>query len=551
MPAITYKAPADYTQAEYQKLLNSWESEHAASADRKDIAIVGAGMSGLLCGWLLRRAGHRVRVYEANNIPGGRVKTMRDGFTNGLYAEAGAMRIPVKHRLTLGLVAQFGLSTWNFQNACEQTFLHFGNKRTPRSKIKGAKLGPLGMFGLAQSDPCYAQPAEQIFILCLENYIRRQCDLPDSFTLDAIDGNSASAEDQRTFHRIRAALDVLSLREFLKDEAYLSREKKAETKLSPAAQDFVVLLENLESLLSNSMTAILDDLLALSSAEYKQIAGGMDLLPKRLAEEVAEITEYNQRVVVVDTNEHLRNDRVYVELENRATGNKSIRKFDLIVYAIPFTGLRHIRTNGFTDFAKRRAIRQLHYDNACKVVLEFSEPFWDEDKITGGSTITDFPIRRIVYPINEQHEGRHGHCVLLASYTWGADSLRWSALKPHDRIRHALSDVAQVHGTTYEELAPKCVGGMSHTWDQDEFASGAFALFEPYQLGDLFSDVWRPSGMSHYCGEHTSLKHGWIEGAVESAIRCASEICSRIEADPELTETHEVSKGPELAATSK
>ena len=64
--------------------------------------------------------------------------------------------------------------------------------------------------------------------------------------------------------------------------------------------------------------------------------------------------------------------------------------------------------------------------------------------------------------------------------------------------------------------------------------------------GDLFTDVWRPSGMSHYCGEHTSLKHGWIEGAVESAIRCATEICARIAADPGLIEKHEASKGPEF-----
>lgn len=398
------------------------------------------------------------------------------------------------------------------------------------------------MFGLAPADPCFAQSADRIFLLCLENFIRRKCGFPDSFSIEEVDENASAAAELKKYHQIRTALDALSLREFLKDEAYLTLEKKPEAKLSPAVQDFVVLIENLESLLSNSMTAVFDDLLALGSSEYKQIAGGMDLLPKKLAGEVSAITEYNQRVVAVDTNDHLRTDRVYVELENRATGNKSTRKFDLIVYAVPFTGLRHIKTNGFTDFAKRRAIRQLHYDNACKVVLEFSEPFWSKDRITGGSTITDFPIRRIVYPIKEQYEGRNGRCVLLASYTWGADSLRWSSLQPHDRIRHALADVAQVHGTSYDELAPKCVGGMSHTWDQDEFASGAFALFEPYQLGDLFHDVWRPSGLSHYCGEHTSLKHGWIEGAVESAIRCAFEICERIAKDPALTKTQEFSK---------
>jgi monoamine oxidase len=34
----------------------------------------------------------------------------------------------------------------------------------------------------------------------------------------------------------------------------------------------------------------------------------------------------------------------------------------------------------------------------------------------------------------------------------------------------------------------------------------------------------RPEGRIHFAGEHTSLDHRWIEGAVESAIRTATEI---------------------------
>ncbi|OIJ86479.1 hypothetical protein BIV24_26470 [Streptomyces colonosanans] len=34
-------------------------------------------------------------------------------------------------------------------------------------------------------------------------------------------------------------------------------------------------------------------------------------------------------------------------------------------------------------------------------------------------------------------------------------------------------------------------------------------------------DVSRPEGPAHFAGEHTSLKHAWIEGALESAVRAA------------------------------
>jgi predicted NAD/FAD-dependent oxidoreductase len=42
-----------------------------------DIAVVGAGIAGLCAGWTLRRAGHRVRVFERNYKPGGRMNTRR------------------------------------------------------------------------------------------------------------------------------------------------------------------------------------------------------------------------------------------------------------------------------------------------------------------------------------------------------------------------------------------------------------------------------------------------------------------------------------------
>src|SRR6516165_3647531 len=82
-----------------------------------NIAIVGAGMAGLTAGWLLARSGHNVTIYEASSVVGGRVKTLRSGFTSGLYAEAGAMRIPRHHGLTNWLIDDlFGLACGAFRN---------------------------------------------------------------------------------------------------------------------------------------------------------------------------------------------------------------------------------------------------------------------------------------------------------------------------------------------------------------------------------------------------------------------------------------------------
>ena len=58
----------------------------------------------------------------------------------------------------------------------------------------------------------------------------------------------------------------------------------------------------------------------------------------------------------------------------------------------------------------------------------------------------------------------------------------------------------------------------------DEFAGGAYALFDPGQQTHLFSHILAPEGRLFFAGEHASLAHGWIQGAIESGLRAAIEV---------------------------
>src|SRR5213082_2900714 len=75
----------------------------------KKIIIIGAGMAGLSAGYELTQLGHDVTILEARSRPGGRVHTLREPFSDGLYAEAGAARIPDNHEFTLRYVKLFDL----------------------------------------------------------------------------------------------------------------------------------------------------------------------------------------------------------------------------------------------------------------------------------------------------------------------------------------------------------------------------------------------------------------------------------------------------------
>lgn len=75
----------------------------------RKVLILGAGMAGLVAGYELSKSGHNVTILEARTRPGGRVHTLREPFSDGLYAETGAARIPDGHDLTLKYVKEFAL----------------------------------------------------------------------------------------------------------------------------------------------------------------------------------------------------------------------------------------------------------------------------------------------------------------------------------------------------------------------------------------------------------------------------------------------------------
>jgi monoamine oxidase len=194
---------------------------------------------------------------------------------------------------------------------------------------------------------------------------------------------------------------------------------------------------------------------------------------------------------------------------------------DYAIVTVPFPVLRHVEVLTPFSRAKQRAIRQLHYDASAKVFLQFRRRFWeDDDDIFGGGTVTDLAVRNVYYPDHGRDTGRG---VVLASYTWGEDAQRWGSLSPEDRLVQAIEDVSRIHPQAVEEYEV----GASKMWHDDEFAGGAFALFDPGQQTLLYEAICQPEGRVHFAGEHASLAHAWIQGAIESGLRAAAEVHDR------------------------
>ena len=81
----------------------------SAPGSEKNVLVLGAGLAGLSCAYELDKAGYDVTVLEARTRPGGRVRTYRDPFADGLYAEMGAEYVDASDTYVRKYCKKFGL----------------------------------------------------------------------------------------------------------------------------------------------------------------------------------------------------------------------------------------------------------------------------------------------------------------------------------------------------------------------------------------------------------------------------------------------------------
>jgi monoamine oxidase len=452
----------------------------AISGPRKKVAIIGAGMAGLTAAYELQRAGHEPIVLEARQRVGGRVCTLREPFSDGLYAETGAMRIPRAHDLTMAYIEKFGVKVSPFTMGNPQAFYYLHGKRF---RIGDANANP-DVLGFEVAAHERGRTAAQLWQEALK---------PITTLLEAR-GSAAWPE-------IVEQYDQYCTREFLEANNW-----------SEGAIEMFGLLADQEALMNASFLELLREDAGNYYTDMVEVDGGMDHLPRAFLPALHRAIRFGAKMVAIDQTP----DGVIVHYQTAA--GRAQAAADYAIITIPFAVLRHVECLKPFSRPKQQAIRQLHYDASAKILFQCRRRFWEEDEgIFGGGTITDLPIRVMFYPDHGRETGRG---VVLASYTWSEDAQRWGSLSAADRISQALDNVAEIHPQIVEEFEV----GASKMWHDDECAGGAFALFDPGQQTLLHAQIIKPEGRIHFAGEHASLAHAWIQGAIESGLRTAHEV---------------------------
>jgi monoamine oxidase len=467
----------EYPVQDYVDVVNQGLDKKFKNGKPKKVVIVGAGLAGLAAGHELLKAGHDVQIIEAQHRAGGRIYTLREPFAQGLYGEAGAMRIPRAHELTMAYIEKFGLQTQDFVMGNPQAYVHVGGVKR---RMADAQANP-DLLGFETSASEKGKLAGDLWDAAIRPLVARV--------------------EKEGWDGVVAEYDQYSVREFLEHEGW-----------SEGLIEMFGLLNNQEAVMNSSFLELFREDGGNYYTNMCEIVGGMDNLPYAFLPELSSRIRYGARMIAIDQTP----DEAVIHYQT-AAGRFEMRA-DYAIITVPFPVLRHVEVLKPFSRAKQRAIRQLHYDASAKIFFQTRSRFWEtEEGIYGGGTVTDLAIRNLFYTSYGKETGRG---ILLASYTWSEDAQRWGSLPPHERIEQALENVAVIH----PQVAAEFEAGASHMWHDDPFAGGAFALFDPGQQTLLHDEIVKPEGRVHFAGEHASNYHAWIQGAFESGLHAAIEI---------------------------
>jgi len=473
------------------------------------VCIIGAGAAGLYSGLLLDTMNINFTILEKDGKVGGRLDTYYFGGDLDLWADLGAMRIP----------------TAVYQNRLLKLIEYLNSNLPPDKSEFKIDLIPFDM----STNYLYVNDIKKNYTYALDH--------PDELGFGFPPGYNPSKLYEDAIAPLLKLMELNQIDELLKYDtipfrSYMLNYLQSLGVANDLAQSTVNFLELVYAGSNEYNLSIIEQILdefeftptpqffPADTPPWRTIKHGLNRLAVAFTQLKSKTgtfdnhIQYNCEVTKIKV---MDNQKLQVTYK-RSSGLKVeevVEVYDRIIISAPFNYVRFWELPEFS-LLKRTAIRKLHYGEAAKVYTLHNERFWEQEGIKGGVTYSDIPARVTLYN-GFQPPKKPNYGVLLDSYTWDTDAIRFSQFTGDQAAAIVLKNMDKIDRNT---KATDTYTGQNvlKVWES------GYALFEPGQFANCYPEAFDPEFRVHFAGEHTSMFHAWVIGALNSSYRVVHEI---------------------------